>query len=501
MGPRTGSGGALKWVAGGVLASAATLAGLVWWANHAPFDAAFAKLAENPGRDADILLGIAMRSGEGADFERAARASSEPGYAAAWCGDAVGWPSSDPAEEVRALGRWAEVDPDNGVPDLLLGSFLLRERGDVAGAAMFVERGLAKKTAVLHSHFVTEVHLRLQKRVGTRDPIALLERGVHAGVYSKVRQPLAFALGIAEQAAWEGRPDGEARVRAEAIRRFAERLEESSRGATDRLVAMNLWRMGAELEARIALLKGDVARARALREAERARVVEAGEILAGVGAIDPSGGPGALGETVDRAVTKFKRERIFADFGNPEAEYDRLRLLGRARGAPRATTTALEIALRDPAAFGPAPPDGPPPPGLVRWLTETPRDEDGDEIKLACWFALPLAQYGRRALPALASLPAHGPPAALLPALVRAGHPDAARLTAAALGVSVGGFDDSFGPPIAAGLLRDEAFVAPLEAFAKDGLDEASFWPVDRALRAIRGSGIPERPAPDGEPR
>ncbi len=117
--------------------------------------------------------------------------------------------------------------------------------------------------------------------------------------------------------------------------------------------------------------------------------------------------------------------------------------------------------------------------------------------------ALPLSHYGRRALQALeaalpeikrgeAPLPKGGyndviirddnpDRIALLPALVAAGHPLAADLTAQALGC--GGIDPA--TPIAARLLKDPALVPLLEQFEYVVPDEETRVIAHRALEAL----------------
>lgn len=204
--------GILRWV-GGLLAFVALVAVLGVWARRSPFEAAFRELERTSAGDPAVYFGRAIRDRNLDSFAAAARASSEPGYAAIWCSET--FDTENPPAGVReaALGRWAEVDPENGVVDLLRARLAI-ERRDIPGAAALVDRGLDREKPACYGHFSIGVHLALQKRLGTNDPLAFV-RFPHAfGPISEVRRTLVFARGVAEQAAWEGRlEEAEARAR------------------------------------------------------------------------------------------------------------------------------------------------------------------------------------------------------------------------------------------------------------------------------------------------
>jgi hypothetical protein len=143
--------------------------------------------------------------------------------------------------------------------------------------------------------------------------------------------------------------------------------------------------------------------------------------------------------------------------------------------------------------FGPTPPEGPPPAGVVRLLTETGQRRG---VAMGAAIALPLSRYGPRALPALqVALPAlevrdwakndldlmH-----LLPVFALAGHPRAAELVRTALGPEAS--PQTRAPVIAARILRDPGCLPLLEARLKNGSwNENRSYSLDRAIRAIRG--------------
>jgi len=487
------------------------------WALHEPWKAAFADLERRAPGDPEVLLYRGLRDKDMAALEAAVLGSRDPGHAWLWVGAAEDQDDQDDSPEVdRALQVWREIEPANTVIDLIDVARAVKRREDIPAAALRLRDALRRGGAPrMHSGADWKLLASLEERMGIRDPITLSRGNDSFGLTIELRKAYYVARADAERLAWEGRFE-EALALLDDFAALARETRVHTGPMIDAAVCMGLESGIREASVRIALFAGDVERARRARAGleEVRREVAAFQLgmarhtgsndwlddaLSVALAEHEVGFAAKVNRTLACARLKLRAEEVHAEYATVGGEKERIMALGRG-----ATVTAevrlVDVMLETPDAFGPpASRDAPPPEALLRLLSTTPRDLDGDEIDVMDAVALPLSRFGRRASAAMARLPTIGLPECwrdVLPAIVDPDGAHARRMLRRAF-ASGNAFDEGvLHPSVAAQRTRDPALLSRIASRARTRtFDIGELVSLDQAHRSITGRGVP--PAAD----